>query len=167
MNRMVVMLDVGYPEGRPAKAVAACWTPDGACHFVETLIDEVAPYEPGSFYKRELPCLLKVLGLIDLSQCQWIIVDGYVYLGENNKPGLGAHLYEALQRKIPVAGVAKTRYMGNENNSVPLLRGGSSNPLYVSAIGMPKEEVLKVVKNMKGAHRIPDDMKELDRRTRL
>ena len=46
----------------------------------------VAEYEPGAFYKRELPCLLEVLARGPRADV--IIVDGYVWLGEG-KPGLG------------------------------------------------------------------------------
>lgn len=65
------------------------------------------PYVPGEFFKRELPCLLAVLGRIQES-VNLVVIDGYVSLGD--KPGLGMRLWEALSTKAPVIGVAKTRF---------------------------------------------------------
>ena len=60
---MLACVDVDY---RDVGAVAACvaferWgSPEPAQIAIEE-IEEVAPYVPGEFYRRELPCVLAVL----------------------------------------------------------------------------------------------------------
>lgn len=44
-----------------------------------TTCREIAPYQPGEFYRRELPCLLAVLACGPVAEV--IVVDGYVWLG--------------------------------------------------------------------------------------
>jgi deoxyribonuclease V len=113
-----------------------------------------APYEPGRFYLRELPPLLAVLqGPLDL-----VVIDGYVWLGPE-RPGLGAHLHEALG--VPVLGVAKTAFQGAA--AVPVLRGESRRPLFVTAAGVDVNEAAAWVRGMHGAHRVPTLLKQVDR----
>ena len=47
-------------------------------------IDKVAPYEPGAFYKRELPCLMRLLDEVDRA-LEAVVVDGYVTLGPDQR----------------------------------------------------------------------------------
>ena len=91
---------------------------------------------------------------------QIIVIDGYVWL-EENKIGLGGHLFAALNEKIPVVGVAKTRYKIHSKVR-EVLRGNSNNPLYVSAIGVGVDEAAKNVKNMHGEFRLPTLLKQVD-----
>jgi deoxyribonuclease V len=52
----------------------------------------VAAYEPGSFFRRELPATRAVLdGVQDLGL---LVVDGYVDLDPDGRPGLGAHVHD-------------------------------------------------------------------------
>lgn len=90
------------------------------------------PYMPGVFYQRELPCLMTVLDLLTLTPGA-IIVDGYVDVGDG-KPGLGRHLYNLLDEKVAVIGVAKSRFQGAD--AIDITRGDSSTLLYVTAAGM-------------------------------
>ena len=53
----------------------------------------IAEYEPGLFYKRELPCIQSLLKAIDLDSVDFILIDGFVILDDEGKPGLGAYLY--------------------------------------------------------------------------
>jgi deoxyinosine 3'endonuclease (endonuclease V) len=53
-----------------------------------------AEYVPGQFYKRELPLLRAVIDNLP-SRPSMLIIDGYVWLGATDAPGLGAHLFEA------------------------------------------------------------------------
>jgi deoxyribonuclease V len=48
---------------------------------------EVQEYQPGEFWKRELPCLLAALDMVDAT-LQTIVIDGYVWLDGNARPGL-------------------------------------------------------------------------------
>src|SRR5262249_48773023 len=109
---MIACVDVDYRE---AGAVAACiafpnWEDERAVEEAVIAIDDVQPYQPGEFFRRELPCLLAVLQAIR-ARPDIVIVDGYVWLGEEGEPGLGAYLHEALGKQTGVIGVAKTRFL--------------------------------------------------------
>jgi len=52
-----------------------------------------ADYVPGQFYKRELPSLRAVI-VTSLLVHQYFVIDGYVWLGATDAPGLGAHLFK-------------------------------------------------------------------------
>jgi deoxyribonuclease V len=157
---MLACVDVDY---RPPGAVAACvlfeaWSDtDSAAEHVQA-IAHVEPYQPGQFYRRELPCLLSVLATVR-EPLETIVIDGYVWLGEE-KPGLGAHLYEALARRIPVVGVAKTRFAGAAGEVVQ--RGSSRRPLYVSAAGLDARTAAAYIQAMHGAYRLPTLLRRVD-----
>ncbi|RKG95158.1 endonuclease V [Corallococcus carmarthensis] len=162
---MLACVDVDY---RPDVTVAACvlfraWT-DGreAAHLVERG-PVAAPYEPGQFYRRELPHLLRVLADVQ-EPLEAIVVDGYVWLGED-KPGLGAHLYEALCRAVPVIGVAKTPYV-TTGPALPIVRGHSLRPLLVTAIGMETATAAEHIRRMHGKSRMPTLLTQVDRLSR-
>jgi deoxyribonuclease V len=95
-----------------------------------------------------------------------IIIDGYVYLDDYNKYGLGGHLFESLNRKIPIIGVAKTNFVSNKENKVELLRGKSINPLFITSIGIDIEIAKRNISKMFGEYRIPKLLKELDKLTK-
>ena len=123
-------------------------------------ISPVAPYEPGQFYRRELPCLLAVLGQVR-QPLETVVVDGYVWLRDENTPGLGGHLYEALGKSIPVIGVAKTQFL-SAGAAKPILRGNSQRPLFVTAAGIDLETAMRHVQSMHGPFRIPTLLKRVD-----
>jgi deoxyribonuclease V len=161
-------VDVFYRE-QSAKAVCILfndWTSTGIFSTHRSMVREVAAYEPGAFYKRKLPCILNVLQQVNLSLVDAVVVDGYVYLDEAGKKGLGAHLYEALQRKLPVIGVAKTAFHQNGRQVVSVYRGQSSRPLFVTAAGMNIQEAAAAIQSMAGAYRLPDLLQRLDRMTK-
>ena len=161
----LVALDVDY---RTDSVVAACVAFDDwsapTPSFEKTLRSLTPPpaYEPGHFYRREMPYLLGVLALLDENP-DFIIVDGFVWLDEG-KPGLGAHLHEALAGKSVVVGVAKRPF--REALALPLLRGISQHPLFVSAAGMETGVALEVVRRMHGPHRVPTLLQRVDRLSR-
>ncbi len=160
---MILATDIHYKE---TYAKAVCVTFDWEDAVPEKIytatIDEVAPYVPGEFYKRELPCILKVLAQIDLESIEAIIVDGHVFIHDDKKYGLGAYLWEALDKKIPIIGVAKRSFVNTKNVSTPILRGSSENPLFVSCIGIDKKTVLEKINLLHGEHRMPTILKLLD-----
>nr|WP_294780930.1 endonuclease V [uncultured Flavobacterium sp.] len=133
--------------------------------YTET-IDNVSEYIPGEFYKRELPCILSLLNKIDLSVIRAIIVDGFVYLDDEKKYGLGGHLFEKLNKEIPIIGVAKTNFASIEKNKKSLFRGDSKKPLYITSIGIDLDEAFSLVEKMNGEYRMPTLLKELDRLTK-
>jgi deoxyribonuclease V len=160
---MIAATDVQYHAD--GHAIAACvlfesWGDATPVREWTVRVDEVAEYVPGQFYKRELPCLLALLTPV-LSELTMIIVDGYVWLGDETHPGLGGHLYAALNRKIPVVGVAKTRFAGAAPVA-EVLRGESASPLFVSAARLALPETVQNVQAMHGAHRLPNLLKRVD-----
>lgn len=93
-----------------------------------------------------------------------ILIDGYVWLGAG-RPGLGAHLYQALSQRTAVVGVAKRRFHG-AGDALPILRGTSQAPLFVTAVGIDLAEAAANVQRMHGPHRIPTLLKRVDRLSR-
>jgi deoxyribonuclease V len=159
---MIACVDVDY---RDAGAVAACvlcrgWTDAHPAGELVERVAEVADYQPGAFYRRELPCLLSVLDKV-AEPLETVVVDGYVWLHDQNTPGLGARLYEALGRIIPVVGVAKTRFR-SAGAARPLLRGDSQRPLYVTAAGLDSGTAAEHVRSMHGRYRIPTLLRRVD-----
>lgn len=156
---MKLCLDVDYRgDGAVAAAVGFREWADDVPTVERTLaIDRVEPYEPGAFYKRELPCLLALLA--DVERPELIVIDGYVWLGE--RPGLGAHLWRALGEAVPVVGVAKTRFASA--SAAEVVRGtDAKRPLYVTAAGVSAEEAAEWVRAMHGPHRLPTLLKRVD-----
>lgn len=157
---MLACVDVDY---RAETAVAACvlfhnWSDAISDSAYVQMIARVEPYQPGHFYRRELPCLLSVLAFVT-HPLETIVVDGYVWLGEE-KPGLGAHLYEALGQRVPVVGVTKTQFHGAAAEAV--LRGGSRRPLYVSAAGLDSVTAAQYIQSMHGTYRLPTLLRQVD-----
>ncbi len=130
------------------------------------ITENIADYEPGSFYKRELPCILSLLKKIELNNVEYIIVDSFVYLDDNGKIGLGGHLYNELNKEIPIIGVAKSSFESNKKLTKSLLRGISKKPLYISSIGIELEKAYEKIKNMHGEYRMPTLLQILDTKTK-
>ncbi|MCW2502966.1 MAG: hypothetical protein JWO79_1250 [Actinomycetia bacterium] len=117
----------------------------------------VAEYRPGAFYERELPAIEAVLALA--GPVRLLVVDGYVDLDPEGRPGLGAHAHERF--RIPVIGVAKTAFR-SATHAIPVRRGSAIRPLYVTAAGLPVDKAAALVAAMAGPHRIPDALKRAD-----
>jgi len=162
---MIAILDAAYGDNRAAAAcvVATCWQIGEAHHEYFAMRDQVSPYEPGQFYRRELPLLLATIHEVEAS-IDCFVVDGYVWLGPDSARGLGAHLYEALVGRAPVIGVAKTRYL--DTPAAEVLRGQSQRPLYVTAAGIGIDLAARHVHNMHGVGRIPTLIRRVDRLAR-
>ena len=159
---MIACVDVDYRED---EAVAACvlfraWADEHAAAETVERIGRVEPYQPGQFYRRELPCLLSVLGKLAEPPAT-VVIDGYVWLRDEESPGLGGHLFAALGKKVPVVGVAKTRFAGAEAAKA-VLRGDSRRPLYVTAAGIDVEAAARHVREMHGPFRLPTLLKRVD-----
>lgn len=163
---MIVALDVLYGEGGAALvgAVGFCsFKADEPSFEMSFPMSGCAEYEPGAFYKRELPCLLAALS--QMQEVDIVIVDGYVDLDGRGRAGLGRKLWEALGGSIPVIGVAKTPFHGIPKEW-ELLRGKSSNPLLVTAAGMGLNEAKRAVASMAGEHRMPALLRRVDQLSR-
>lgn len=163
---MHVALDVGYPN---RGALAACvgfldWTDAEPDLTLTAQIPEVEEYVPGQFYQRELPCLLAVLKKLEDTP-DTIVIDGQVHLDDAEKPGLGMHLFEALNREVPVIGVAKSSFRGL-TRAIEVYRGGSERPLFVTAAGMSDRDAADRIQQMRGEFRIPTLLKKVDQMSR-
>ncbi|PKB45221.1 endonuclease V [Cellulophaga sp. RHA19] len=165
---MILAFDTYYYNNK-AKTVGVSfsnWLDDTVLDIKEEVIKDVPDYEPGAFYKRELPCILSLLKQYNLQDVELIIVDSYVLLDDEGKLGLGGHLYNNLDKKIPIIGVAKSSFHLNKTNSKLLLRGDSIKPLYISAIGINLDEAYELVKSMHGNYRMPTLLQILDTKTK-
>lgn len=161
---MFACLDVAYgPDDTFAVAAAVvfdAWDAATPRRELTARHEPVAPYEPGAFYRRELPPLLAVLERV-AEPLETIVVDGYVWLSAGGRPGLGAHLYQALGGAVVVVGVAKRSFHGDAP-AAALTRGESARPLWVTAAGASAEEAAGWIRRMDGAHRIPTLLRRVD-----
>jgi len=162
---MIAALDVQYAEDG-ATAIAAAvvfqnWTDEAPLAEYAAVCERIQSYVPGEFYKRELPCLLAVLERVS-QPLEAIIIDGYVLLGD--KPGLGMRLWEAMDRKRPIIGVAKTHFRGAA--AAEVWRGQTRIPLYVTAAGTNVTQAATNVARMAGSFRVPTMLKRVDRLAR-
>lgn len=162
---MIAFTDVHYADD---SALAACvmasdWADAKPFTSLTTHVSPIADYEPGAFYKRELPCLLAVLERAP--KFTHVVIDGYVWLDNTHTPGLGAHLHAALGGKTPVIGIAKTAFRGSEM-ALRLPRPGSEKPLFVTSIGLEPELALQHLQRLHGPYRIPTMLKWVDQLSR-
>lgn len=157
----ILAVDVDYREAEDKAVIAGVLFQDWSseeCAVINVVIDGVEPYEPGQFYKRELPCILELLKHVTV-KLGCVIVDGYVYLGHDQHDGLGAKLYHEVS--IPVIGVAKTHYDGTPPEAF-LTRNNTTKPLYVTAIGGCPIAARSCIEQMAGDFRIPGMLKFVD-----
>jgi deoxyribonuclease V len=153
-------VDVHYLRTGGARAAAVLAANVAFAHVLAertAVVARVPPYQPGEFYLRELPPLHAVLD--DLSGLGLLVVDGYVDLDPGGRPGLGA--YAHAEFGIPVIGVAKSRFR-TATHAVPVVRGSSGRPLFVTAAGMPAADAADLVRRMTGRYRLPDALRRAD-----
>ena len=142
-----------YYAGNKAKIVGVLFenfSDEKPLKIISKIVDGVAPYESGSFYKRELPCIVSLLQDLDVRDISPIVIDGFVYLGDDSRYGLGGHSYERLERRVQIVGVAKSPFKGSCKLVREICRGGSKRPLFVSAVGINLDEAAQLVKGMSG-----------------
>lgn len=158
---MLCCLDVDYRDDTAVTAAVlfTSWTSARPHSSVTATVHDVAPYQPGEFYRRELPCLRSALDKLKIPP-DLILVDGFVWLPKG-RPGLGHKLWEALGGEIPVVGVAKSAFR-DHRGAVPIKRGGSRKPLWVTAQGVAIEEAAARVREMHGSYRLPTMLKLAD-----
>ena len=115
---MILATDVHYSKNTSTAAgiLFKNWDAAEASDIVTAYIPEVAEYIPGQFYKRELPCLLALLQKLP-TEPDCIVVDGFVYLDNAQKPGLGKYLYDALEARIPIVGVQSLLLRVHQKNA--------------------------------------------------
>ena len=78
---MIAALDVHYDDSRSRATGAAVlfdlWEDAAPAAEFTAIVENVSPYVPGEFFRRELPCVLAVLGKIQ-SPLDALVIDGYV-----------------------------------------------------------------------------------------
>jgi deoxyribonuclease V len=166
---MIGCVDVHYQDRKATAALVlfSDWSSETVVAQSAENVDGASAYIPGQFYKRELPCVLSV---IRASSCEpsILLIDGYVWLGVNEDGeqvrGLGAHLFDELNQRIAIIGVAKTHYKSSK--AIPVCRGTSRRPIYVSAAGIDVHFAAECVRRMHGKNRLPTMVKLADQLAR-
>jgi deoxyribonuclease V len=153
-------VDVHYPASGGARAALVL---AGDRAFAKILaqktafVPHAAPYRPGRFFERELPPLRAVLA--GVTGIELLVIDGYVDLAPDGRPGLGSHVHTELG--VPVIGVAKTPFAA-ATHAIPVVRGHATRPLYVTAAGIPTADAAEIVHDMSGRFRMPDALRRVD-----
>jgi len=80
-------------------------------------------------------------------------------LDPDGRPGLGAPAHTELG--IPVIGVAKSAFR-TATHAIPVRRGASARPVFVTAAGMRATDAAGLVQNTAGRFRIPDALRRAD-----
>lgn len=160
---MILAVDVDYREDRAVVGgiLFHGWHDVEPAEEIVVTCTDAADYVPGQFYRRELPCIEALLQQVE-EEIECIVIDGYVYLGKEGKPGLGKYLHEALNEDVIVIGVAKSVFKGTPK-SAELLRGSSRRPLYVTAAGIELDKAKHFIQHMYGEDRVPALLKRVDR----
>jgi len=109
-------------------------------------------YAAGAPARRRALDLLLALGAVlhDLRGPDLLAADGYADLDPGGRPGLGGHAH--AESGIPVIEVAKSRFR-TATHAVPVVRGSSGRPLFVTAAGMPRADAAALVRRMAGRYR--------------
>ena len=175
---MIVAFDTYYYNGfsYTVGGVFKSWGDKEVSYYVtskRTCID--SEYISGELYKRELPCILQCLKMMNIDEIETIIVDGFVWLSEDGKTltkGLGAILQDAIFKlygmKKTIVGVAKNRYHVDIPECVVLERGlESKKPLFITCSETCFTEFYaSQIKVMSGEYRMPNILKSVDAKTR-
>ncbi|MEY4904985.1 MAG: hypothetical protein RLZZ292_2800, partial [Bacteroidota bacterium] len=148
------------------KAHVAClvfdnWEAEKETASYTCICENIADYEPGNFFKRELPCLVAAIALVK-ERFSTIVIDGYVWLGNEPKKGLGAHLYDYYEGNYTIIGVAKRAFHDSTKHQFEVYRGESKNPLFISTAGIDASLAVEAISTMHGKFRIPTLLKKVD-----
>jgi deoxyribonuclease V len=157
---VVAAVDVHYPASGGAQAAAVLAADAAFSRLVAervTTVREVLPYRPGEFYLRELPPLRALFA--SLEPPRLVVIDGYVDLDPDGRPGLGARLHAEFG--MAVIGVAKSRFH-TATHAVPVQRGASARPLFVTSAGLSRDDAADLVRQMAGRFRVPDALRRAD-----
>lgn len=175
---MIVAFDTYYYNGYSytVGGVFENWTDKKVSYYVTSKRECIdAEYVSGELYKRELPCIMQCIKMLNLDNIDTIIVDGFVWLttdGTDTTLALGMRLFNALKEEykredITIVGIAKTSFHWDIPGSVEIKRGESKTPLYITCSN--KEETIKyalLVQEMYGEYRLPYIIKAVDTKTR-
>ena len=159
---MILAVDVDYVNttARIAGVAFSNWNDSNPAAIYTSTLTDIAEYEPGAFFRRELPCIMKLLQEHELTP-DCIVIDGFVYLDGHTRAGLGKHLHDSLGGNTKVIGVAKRPFV-NIPASCEICRGQSSKPLFVTTEGFSLEDAKTHISAMHGKYRVPDLLRKAD-----
>ena len=175
---MIIAFDTYYYNGfsYTVGGVFESWADSDVLYYVTSKRNCIdAEYKSGELYKRELPCIMQCLSMVNIDDIDTIIVDGYVWLSEDGKElvkGLGARLNDAIKLRYgfekSIVGIAKNPYHVKIPNCVEIKHGlESEKPLYVTSSDISISDYYSVlVSRMHGDYRIPTILKLVDSKTR-
>lgn len=163
---MKACVDVHYRDDGSANVGVLLFQEWSASHAKEehVFVSRVSgDYQPGEFYRRELAPIQEAIESLETT-LDLLIVDGYCDLSPDGQPGLGAHVHSETGIPI-VVGVAKNRFH-SATHAIPVSRGNSERPLYITAVGISVDKAAIEVSQMHGPFRIPTLLKRVDRLAR-
>jgi deoxyribonuclease V len=131
-----------------------------AAEATQTYLSRIGQVEPavrGELDLRELPCVLQLLREHRLEP-ELILLEGFVHLDANETPGLGQHLYQALNGRVPIVGVSKRRLPGLAAQ-IEVMREEETPPLLVTCAGIDIGAAKARLRAMHGRKRVPTLMK--------
>ena len=175
---MIVAFDTYYYNGfsYTVGGVFKTWGDKEVSYYVTSRRNCIdAEYKSGELYKRELPCIMQCLSLLNIDDIELIIIDGFVWLSEDGNTltkGLGARLQDAIlnkyQTKKTIVGVAKNRWNIEIPQCEVIERGlASSKPLFITCSETCFTKHYSInIKTMYGDYRIPNIIKAVDSKTR-
>ena len=160
-SNLIAAIDVQYDHNDANAGVVLFdrWRSSAPIEQFTFQVKNCEAYQPGKFYKREMPVILASLDA-HLDSIATIVVDGHVDL-DVDRPGLGRILYLELEKSKNVIGVAKSRFAESEI-AIEVLRGESSQPLFVTSAGIDPIKAAEHIKSMCGSFRIPTLLKLAD-----
>lgn len=163
---LIACLDVQYQDGSACAAAVLynTWQDQEALAIHTAISHGHGGYQPGKFFERELgPLTALITGLPQPPAI--LVIDAYCTLSEDGSPGLGAYLRDALESKPAIIGVAKSRF-ARATHAVEVLRGTSSRPLFITALGMTGDIAADHIRAMHGPYRLPNLIKLADQTAR-
>jgi len=160
---MKLALSVHHEAGASLAAAVAFddWNAAEATRTWTTRVEAAAPPAKGPAWQRDVPALLALLRAHEL-QPETIVLDGYVHLDERETPGAGRLLFDALEGKVPVIGVAKSAGAFT-HAQFEVAREEEAPPVIVTCAGIDLGAAKARVRAMHGRKRMPTLMKLVDR----
>lgn len=145
-------------DGAHAAAVAFDeWAAPEATRTYSCRVAQVEKLVRGELDLRELPCVLQLLREHALAP-ELIVIDGCVHVDVHESPGLGRHLYHALEGRTAVIGVSKLAMPGMPAQ-FEVFREEETRPLIVTCIGIDLGAAKARLRAMHGKRRVPTLLK--------
>ena len=160
-HAMIACLDVAYGEAvaHAAGITFRAWADASPLEERVVRVEEVHPYQPGRFFRHEVPCLLAVLRA--LPPAEVIVVDGYICLGGGDRPGPGRICIRRSAGERPWSALPRPGSK-EPGTACEVVRGRSTRPHFFTAAGMSPGCAAEHVRSMHGPYRIPALLKRLD-----